>query len=122
MSVFKRRAWFCTQCDRTAEAFAWDYDPVPVCAEHLSPMREGDVRTEAAGVIDDQIEGGPRWFETMGHEPVWIESKSQWRREVAKRNLENVVRHDSAYYAKQRKQHDEYLRDTGQLVTQPRRH
>lgn len=122
MKVFKRRAWFCPQCDRKAEALAWDDDPVPVCAEHRVPMREGDVRVEAVSVIDDQIEGGPRFFETLGHEPVWIESKSQLRREAEKRGLENIVRHDSAYYAKQRKMHDEYLRDTGQLVTQPRRY
>lgn len=64
-------------------------------------------------VIDDTLEGGPRFFENMGHDPVWIESKSQWRREVAARNLVNVDRHDSHYYAQRRKWHDEKLRDTG---------
>jgi hypothetical protein len=66
------------------------------------------------GVIDDQLDGGARWCETMGHEPVWLDgTKSQWRREMEKRGLVNVVRHDSAYHAKQRKLHDERLRDTG---------
>ena len=65
------------------------------------------------GIIDDQIEGGPRFFDTMGHEPVWIESKSQWRAEVAARNLVNVDKHDRAYYQRKFREHDERLRDTG---------
>ena len=63
-------------------------------------------------VIDDQLEGGPRFFDTMGHDDVWIESKSQWRREVAARQLEHVDRHDRAYYMRQFRRHDEELRDT----------
>jgi len=67
------------------------------------------------GVIDDQLEGGARWCETMGHKPVWLDgTKSQYRQMVEKHKVENVVRHDSAYYAKQRRMHDEMLRDTGQ--------
>jgi hypothetical protein len=62
-------------------------------------------------VIDDQLEGGARFFEHMGHEPVWIESKSQWRQEVKARQLVNVDKYDSAHYAKKRKEHDEKLRD-----------
>jgi hypothetical protein len=65
------------------------------------------------GIIDDQIEGGPRFFDTMGHEPVWIESKSQWRAEVAARQLVNVDKHDRAYYQRKFRQHEEKLRDTG---------
>jgi hypothetical protein len=65
-------------------------------------------------VIDDQLEGGARVFETMGHEGVYIDSKSQWRREVAARNLEHVDRHDSHYHQTKFRQHDEMLRDTGQ--------
>lgn len=64
-------------------------------------------------VIDDTIEGGPRFFETMGDQPVWIESKSQWRREVEARQLVHVDKHDRAYYRKRFKEHDEKLRDTG---------
>jgi hypothetical protein len=64
-------------------------------------------------VIDDQLEGGPRLFETMGPQDVWIESKSQWRREVAARELVHVDRHDRAYYTKRLRMHDEALRDTG---------
>lgn len=62
-------------------------------------------------VIDDTLEGGPRFFENMGDAPVWIESKSQWRREVAARNLVHVDRHDRDYYRRLFRQHDERLRD-----------
>lgn len=44
-------------------------------------------------VIDDQIVGGARFFENLGHEPVWIESKSQLRAEMAARGLREKVRH-----------------------------
>lgn len=67
---------------------------------------------QGIAVIDDTIEGGPRFFDTMGHEDVWIESKSQWRREVAARNLEHVDRHDSAYHARVRRMREEHRRDT----------
>lgn len=49
----------------------------------------------------------------MGHEPVWIESHSQWKREVAARNLENVDRHDSAFYAKRTRENEERRKDLG---------
>ena len=64
-------------------------------------------------VIDDQLEGGPRRFDTMGHDMPFIESKSQWKREVERRGLVPFSPRDAAYHAKQRKMHDEKLRDTG---------
>lgn len=70
--------------------------------------------------FDDELPNGPYLCETLGHEAVYVTSKSHLRREAAARGLENVVRHDDHYYRRQRKQHDERLRDTGQLVTQPR--
>jgi len=90
----------CDRCYRPLQIGEWPFCP------HGFPYA-------GVAVIDDQIEGGPRMFDTMGHDEVYIESKSQWKREVAARGLENVVRHDSAYYAKQRRMHDERLRDTG---------
>jgi hypothetical protein len=93
---------------------------VIVCEKCGTPYGIGDYPFCRGGhgrynvsVVDDQIEGGPRFFETMGDKDVWIESKSQWRKEVDARQLVNVVRHDSAYYAKRRQMHDEELRDTG---------
>jgi hypothetical protein len=64
-------------------------------------------------VIDDQLEGGPRRFETLGADEPYIESKSQWRREVAARGLVPYDRHDRHYYQTKFRQHDERLRDTG---------
>lgn len=87
----------CDACQREIAIGSWPWCPHP--------------HGYNVSVIDDQLEGGPRFFDTMGHEDVWIESKSQWRREVAARNLVNVDKHDSAYYAKQRRMHDEKLRD-----------
>jgi hypothetical protein len=88
----------CEACGQTVTIGEWPFCP------HGTPN---------VGVIDDQIEGGPRFFDTMGHEPVWIESKSQWRAEVAARNLVNVDKHDRAYYQRKFREHDERLRDTG---------
>ena len=64
-------------------------------------------------VIDDQLEGGPRRFETMGPDAPYIETKSQWRREVEARGLIHVDRHDRDYYKRKFRQHDEHIRDTG---------
>jgi hypothetical protein len=65
-------------------------------------------------IIDDELPNGPYLCETLGHEDVYVTSKSHLRREAEARGLENVVRHDDHYYRRQRKQHDEWLRDTGQ--------
>ena len=115
MPTFKQRRFVCGQCDRQVRCFAWDYDPAPVCADHGPLHEDSDERVQAHGVVDDTIIGG-RWCETLGHEPVWIESHSQLRREAEKRGLVNVVKHDDAYYAKRRRMHDEELRDTGRNV------
>ena len=88
----------CTTCGNTVTVGQW-----PWCPHGFA---------QGVSVIDDTIEGGPRYFDTMGHEPVWIESKSQWRREVAARNLVPFDTHDRAYYDRLFRQHDERLKDT----------
>lgn len=111
--IFKLRRYECAACGEVVKALAWDTDPEPAHCE--APMQE--TSTDGAighAVIDDALEGGARWCETMDIEPVWLDgTKSQWRREVAKRPIRNVVRHESDYYARHRKRHDEELRDTG---------
>lgn len=67
----------------------------------------------STSVIDDQLEGGPRRFETMGDDAPFISTKSEWRREVEARGLVHVDKHDRAYYQRKFRQHDEELRDTG---------
>lgn len=113
MSVYRMRRYVCEQCDAVISRLAWDYQPAPTCGQHGAMVEDGAQRVSSHGVVDDTIIGG-RWCETLGHEPVWIESNSQLRREAEKRNLVNVVRHTEEYYARQRKHHDEWLRDTGQ--------
>jgi hypothetical protein len=77
------------------------------------PFCKGGHGVPNVAVIDDELEGGPRRFETMGDDAPYIASKSQWKREIIARNLEHVDKHDRAHYQRAFKQHDERLRDTG---------
>lgn len=116
MSVFMRRWYACGTCGVQVDAFAWDYDPMP---EHCGrPMFEtGHGTAITHGVIDDQLEGGPRRFETLGDDAPYIESKSQLRREAEARGLRAVGdRKPAEYFARQRRLHMEELRDLGKNV------
>lgn len=93
----------CESCGAVIQIGEWPFCP------HGFPFT-------GLSIVDDQIDGGPRFFETLGHDPVWIESKSQLKREAAARNLENVVRHDDAYYQKRLRMANEEQRDTGRHV------
>lgn len=93
-----------------------------ICERCYQPLSEGEhgwmlcplePRRVRVSVIDDQIEGGPRFFETLGHEPVFIESKSQLKREAEARGYIPCSRHDAKWHAKNRKMHDERIKDTG---------
>jgi hypothetical protein len=82
----------CTACDWSAEIIvrSGEHPPCPSCSgatERWWPIGE-----KTHGVIGDEIIGG-RWVENMGPSPVWVESKSHYRRELAKRGLEEKVRH-----------------------------
>lgn len=90
----------CEKCGKDYETPEWPFCP------HGLPIGSG------LAVIDDQLEGGPRVFDTMEGEP-FIESKSQWRREMEVRNLVQVDRHDRDYYRRRFKRHDEELRELG---------
>jgi hypothetical protein len=110
--TFKQRRYECAACGEAVKALKWDYDAPPVCCDR--PMYEtGMTYDKAAAVIDDQLEGGPRRFETMGPDAPFISTKSEWRREVDKRQLRNVVRHEQSYYDTNRKRRDEERHDTG---------
>ena len=91
----------CEKCDQTYDVGEWPWCP------HGYPLGGGPM------VIDDQLEGGPRRFETMGDDAPYIETKSQWRREVEARGLIHMDRFDRATIQKKFKMHDERLRDTG---------
>lgn len=95
----------CPKCGKVLQSGEW-----PFCGgrnNHGFPIGTG------ISVIDDQLEGGPRRFETMGDDAPYIETKSQWRREVKLRNLVPFDRYDRATIQKKFKMHDERLRDTG---------
>jgi hypothetical protein len=112
--IFKEWSYECGACGVKVKLLHWDYEQADPCHCGGTFQPYSTVARPNRGVIDDQLEGGPRVFETMGHEGVYIESKSQWKREMEKRGLVNVVKHDAAHYAKQRKMHDEKLRDERQ--------
>jgi hypothetical protein len=82
----------CPFCSWSAEIVAapFEHPPCPECGgdtERFYPIGGG-----APGVVGDEIVGG-RWYENLGHAPVWIESKSHLKREMAARNLEHKIRH-----------------------------
>ena len=89
----------CATCGQPLVIGAWPWCP------HGTPN---------VSIIDDQLEGGPRHFETMGHDAPFLESKSQWKREMALRNLECVGdRKPAEYFRAVFRRHDEERRDTG---------
>lgn len=86
----------CEKCGSVVTVGAWPFCPHGV--PHVA-------------IIDDSLEGGPRRFETMGDDAPYIETKSQWRREVERRNLVPIVKHDRAYYDRMFRHANERRRD-----------
>jgi hypothetical protein len=72
----------CDKCGKELQVGEW-----PFCG-HGFPERPG-----GAAMIDDQLAGGARYFENLGPEKVWVESKSQLRGELRARGLRENVRH-----------------------------
>lgn len=68
----------CEKCSRALEI-----GDFPFCPHGRSTIK----------VIDDQIAGGARMFENLGEKPVYIETKSQLKAELAARRLKPMVRH-----------------------------
>ena len=52
--------------------------------------------SETPSVIDDELWGGPRWVHNLEDRPVWVETKTQYQRELDKRGLVMDVRNDHA--------------------------
>jgi hypothetical protein len=72
----------CDDCGQIIGVGEWPWCP------HGIPERPG-----GTAMIDDQVSGGPRLFENLGHEPVYVESKSQLRDEMRARGLQHRVEH-----------------------------
>jgi hypothetical protein len=71
----------------TIWAVPYTHPPCPLCAGATE-------RAYVSGYsfVGDEIPGG-QWVENLGHEPVFIESKSQLKHEREMRGLEPMVRH-----------------------------
>ncbi len=41
----------------------------------------------SVSMIDDTLPGGARWMHNLGPEPVWVETKTDYNRELGKRGL-----------------------------------
>ncbi len=51
---------------------------------------------KAPAIIDDTLPGGARWMHNLGHEPVWVETKTQFVKELKDRGLVLDVRDNHA--------------------------
>lgn len=49
-------------------------------------------RAGTTQVIDDTLTGGARWMHNLGDAPVWVETKTQLKQELAARGLEMAER------------------------------
>lgn len=79
---------------RDLRVAAGTHPPCPVCGAATAYLWDTSV-----GVIDDNLADVPgrvggMWIENMGHEPVWVESKTQFKRECETRGLIHNVRHE----------------------------
>jgi hypothetical protein len=89
----------CEKCGNAMQVGEWPFCPHGFPSSRLN-------------VISDELPNGPYFCETLGHEPVWVTSKSHLRREAEARGLECVGgRKPDSYYATQRRLLDEKRRD-----------
>ena len=84
--------------DRRCPSCGWErddcYEPVVFerACDACGKPTERVYRVSAAVIGDDPFIGG-KTFEHMGHEPVTVHSRSEYRRELQKRGLQEFVRH-----------------------------
>lgn len=63
----------------------------PTCGE--VGRRPDPVAPLSPTVLSDELWGGPRFIENLAPEPVWVETKSQYRAACAAHGFENRVQH-----------------------------
>ncbi len=80
----------CLICDWSDDIFAAPFEnpPCPTCGGASERLWVG----EAASVCDDTYIGG-KTFENLGHEPVTVHSRSELKRVMRERGLQECVRH-----------------------------
>lgn len=88
--TFKEHRYECESCGTAQKQLHWSYEPPKPCACGGTLRGESASAQKGPFVIDDQLEGGARFFEHMGPEPVYCETKTQWRRELKARGLRCV--------------------------------
>ena len=72
-------------CDRCFKALS--------AGDHGEGVCPYEARSSGRAFITDELIGGARVFENLGHDKVYVESKSQLRRELQARGLREFVRH-----------------------------
>jgi hypothetical protein len=72
-------------CDRCFKALS--------DGDHGEGVCPYEARSAGRAFITDELPGGARMFENLGHEPVYIDSKSKLRQECAARGVRPFVRH-----------------------------
>lgn len=90
-----RHSQRCTSCDWNGDVTVAPYEmpPCPTCGGETE--RYYPIGARANAVIPDEFIGG-KWIENIAPEPVFIESRSQYKRELASRGLIQKVRHVGA--------------------------
>lgn len=80
----------CTQCDWVSDITVKPYEhpPCPFCHGVTERLWVG----KSTSVTPDEFVGG-KTFENLGHAPVTVYSRSELRRELRERGLEEYVRH-----------------------------
>lgn len=85
-----RHTQHCTVCEweGVINVAPFHNPPCPLCNAATERLWTGT----SAGVNQDSWEGG-KTFENLGHEPVTLYSRSELKRELRTRGLEEMVRH-----------------------------
>lgn len=79
-----RHDYQCLACERIFERLTkWDEREVSCdCGGTANRVYQ-----MPAHVIDDALPGGARWMHNLGDSPEWVETKTQFRQELARRGL-----------------------------------
>jgi hypothetical protein len=82
----------CQSCTWTGEVIAKPHEmpPCPQCGNNTA--RHYPIGGHQHSVIGDEFVGG-QWIENLDTTPVFVESRSQFKREMKARGLEQKVRH-----------------------------
>lgn len=87
--TFKEHRYECEACGTLQKQLHWSYEAPKPCACG-GTLRGESGPNRATAVIDDQLEGGPRFFEHMDVKPVYCATKTEWRQALKERGLRCV--------------------------------